>query len=43
MGDREAEQAGPRVEIRGLTVDANIYRQDDYYNPRAIVVEHGHL
>jgi len=32
-----------RVEIRGLTVDANIYRQDDYYNPRAIVVEHGHL
>jgi len=32
-----------RIEIRGLTVDANIYRQEDYYNPRAIVVEHGHL
>ena len=31
-----------RIEIRGLTVDANIYRQDDYYNPRAIVIEHGH-
>jgi glycerophosphoryl diester phosphodiesterase len=31
-----------RIEIRGLTVDANIYRQNDYYNPRAIVIEHGH-
>lgn len=30
------------VEIRGLTVDANIYHQKDYYNPRAIVIEHGH-
>ena len=37
------DQPVRRVEIRGLTVDANIYRQQDYYNPRAIVVEHGHL
>ena len=30
-----------RIEIRGLTIDATIYRQEDYYNPRAIVSEHG--
>ena len=28
------------VRILGLTIDANIYRQDDYYNPRAIVAEY---
>lgn len=28
------------VNIQGLTIDANIYRQRDYYNPRAIVVEY---
>jgi hypothetical protein len=28
------------VSIKGLTIDANIYGQNDYYNPRAIVVEH---
>ena len=28
------------VSIEGLTIDANIYAQRDYYNPRAIVVEH---
>ncbi len=27
------------VTIKGLTIDANIYRQADFYNPRAIVVE----
>ncbi len=29
------------VQIQGLTIDANIYQQQDYYNPRAIVIEHG--
>lgn len=28
------------VTIRDLRIDANIYRQKDYYNPRALVVEH---
>jgi polygalacturonase len=28
------------VSIKGLTIDANIFGQNDYYNPRAIVVEH---
>jgi len=28
------------VSIHGLTVDANIYQQKNYYNPRAIVVEY---
>lgn len=28
------------VRITGLAVDANIHAQRDYYNPRAIVVEH---
>jgi len=39
----EPDKPVQRIEIRGLTIDANIYRQEDYYNPRAIVVEHGHL
>ena len=29
-----------KVSIQGLTVDANIYQQKDFYNPRAIVVEY---
>jgi len=33
-------QAIENVSIQGLTIDANIYQQKDYYNPRAIVVEH---
>ena len=28
------------VSIKGLTIDANIYGQKDFYNPRAIVVEY---
>ena len=28
------------VLIKGLTIDANIYNQTDYYNPRAVVFEH---
>ena len=34
--NRQIKNAG----INGLTVDANIYQQKGYYNPRAIFVEH---
>ncbi len=37
-GDHNRQIRNVRVE--GLTIDANIYKQNEYYNPRAIVVEH---
>ena len=37
-GDRDRQIE--HVSIEGLTIDANIRGQQDYYNPRAIVVEH---
>ena len=29
-----------KVQLLGFTIDANIYRQADYYNPRAVVTEY---
>ena len=36
----ERDRQVRNVCIEGLTIDANIYEQKGYYNPRAIVVEH---
>ncbi|MBB77155.1 MAG: hypothetical protein CMJ75_21835 [Planctomycetaceae bacterium] len=35
-----SEKPVQRVQLLGLAIDANIYQQADYYNPRAVVTEY---